>query len=95
MSDKRIVRYTLETMPLGKVDWARIEAMTEEDLERSIAGDPDADPRMAPEDFAVEACARWVRLDQDVAAWLKGQDDPDAVANAILRAHIARKDAAE
>lgn len=95
MSDKRIVRYTLETMPPGNVDWARVAAMTEEDLERAVAEDPDSDPRMAPEDFAAGTEGHWVRLDQDVAEWLKGQDDPDAVANAILRAHMARKDAAE
>ncbi|HEY0834669.1 MAG TPA: hypothetical protein VGE72_12240 [Azospirillum sp.] len=105
MSDERIVRYTLETLPPGKVDWARIDAMTEEDLERAIAEDPDSDPPMPPDAFergfigvSMRNRHRWARLDEDVAAWVAGQGGgtlPDETVNAILRAHMARKDAAE
>jgi hypothetical protein len=102
MSAERIVRRTADQLGKGKTDWGRVEAMTDEELERAIAQDPDSNPPMPPDAFErgflrvpMRNRHRWVRLDEDVATWLKGQDDPDAVANAILRAHKARKDAAE
>jgi uncharacterized protein (DUF4415 family) len=47
MSKERIVRYTgkeIEEMIRSgqdKTDWARVETMTDEDIERAIADDPD------------------------------------------------------
>lgn len=51
IAEERLVRVTLEELKerrrrgeLGQTDWARLDAMTEEDLERAIADDPDSDP---------------------------------------------------
>jgi len=47
MSKERIVRYTAEEIEAmiargeSKTDWARVDAMTDEDIERAIADDPD------------------------------------------------------
>ncbi|HYD67434.1 hypothetical protein [Azospirillum sp.] len=104
MSAERIVRRTADQLGKGKTDWARVEAMTEEDVERAVPGDPDANPPMPPDAFErgfiqvpLRNRHRWVRLDEDVAAWIAGQGGglPDEAVNAILRAHMARKDAAE
>jgi len=48
--DEDIRRYTAEELLAkhargeSKTDWARLEAMTEAELERAIAEDPDSDP---------------------------------------------------
>jgi len=96
MSDERIVRYTLETLPPGEMDRARIDTMTDEDLERAIATDPDSDPPM-PADWSCNADGdRWLRLDEDVAAAFRAEgEDWRARVNDILRAHLAGRDAAE
>ena len=39
---KRIVDYPL---PAGKVDWERLRATTDEDIDRQVAEDPDTAPR--------------------------------------------------
>lgn len=47
MSKESIVRYTAEEIEAmiargeSKTDWARVDAMTDEDIERAIADDPD------------------------------------------------------
>ena len=51
MSEERIVRRTLATLKKGKTDWARVEALSDEDIERAIAEDPDAAPILDEEWF--------------------------------------------
>ena len=49
-NDERIVRYTAEELDdmvrrgEGKTDWARVDAMTEEELEASIDYDEEGEP---------------------------------------------------
>jgi uncharacterized protein (DUF4415 family) len=46
MSEERIVNYTaeeLERLP-SRTDWARLDAMTEEEIEANAASDPDNPP---------------------------------------------------
>lgn len=103
MSESRIVRYTLDTLPPAEVDWARVDALTDKDIERAIADDPDAAPPLDDAWFrnaelVIPPTERqnWLRLDDDVAASFAGMGtDWRTRANAILRAHITRKDAAE
>lgn len=55
----------------GETDWARVDAMTEEELERNIAADPDADipdPDWASARIVMPEGNEWVhlRIDPDV-----------------------------
>jgi putative transcriptional regulator len=49
-----IVRVTLkpgEAPPVGKTDWARVDAMTDEEVMAAALSDPDAQP-LSPEQLA-------------------------------------------
>lgn len=77
----------------GKTNWTRVDALTQGELERSIAADPDAD-------LAVDwTHARLVmpqrkesvhlRIDPDVLAWFRQQGQGYLTRmNAVLRAYM-------
>jgi hypothetical protein len=47
MDEENIVRYTseqLRNLPDTETDWARVNAMTDEEIERNALEDPDAPP---------------------------------------------------
>jgi hypothetical protein len=47
MSEENIVRYTseqLRNLPDTETDWTRVNAMTDEEIERNALEDPDAPP---------------------------------------------------
>ncbi len=80
MSEARITRVSrkqLERME-DKTDWARVDALTDEDIERAVAEDPDAAPFWTEEDWK-NARVVWpqgkapvtLRLDRDIIAWFK------------------------
>ncbi|HEX6143767.1 MAG TPA: BrnA antitoxin family protein [Geminicoccaceae bacterium] len=100
--DGHIVRYTSEELAQmraegkSQTDWARVDAMTEEELEAAIASDPDwAD---LPEDWVKHATAYdprgpkkqvTLRLDPDVLAWFKARGAGyQTRINAALRAFV-------
>jgi uncharacterized protein (DUF4415 family) len=98
MTDERITRVTLAQARKMKslTDWDRVEAMTEDDIERNAADDPD-NPPWTDEDWAR---ARVVfpqgkapvtlRLDKDIIAWFKSQGRGyQTRINAVLRAFVA------
>ena len=82
------------------VDWARVRSMSEEEIERGIAADPDAAAPMSDAEITA-ARVRWVRqrdgLSQEQFAaryrvpvgtlrdWEQGRREPDAAALAYLR----------
>jgi uncharacterized protein (DUF4415 family) len=79
MSAERITRITQEEARKvkGQTDWARLDAMTEEEIERNAAEDPD-NPPWTDEDWANaqvvdprKHTAVW--LDRDVVDWFKEQ----------------------
>jgi uncharacterized protein (DUF4415 family) len=97
-----IVRYTLEELKElsrrggTKTDLARIDAMTEEELEAAIASDPDW--RDVPRDWHKDA-RPWLpkgakrqvtlRLDPDLLDWFKGRGRGwQTRINAALRAYM-------
>src|SRR5581483_8629998 len=100
MNEERITRVTLAQARRMKdqTDWARIDALTDEDIERAVAEDPDAPPFWTDEDWAnAQAVDRHkhtaVWLARDVVDWFKrqGPQFQDRI-NAALRAFIdARK----
>jgi uncharacterized protein (DUF4415 family) len=82
----------------GQTDWARLDAMTDEDIERAVAEDPDAPPFWTDEDWAnaqrvdpQNHTAVW--LDRDIVDWFKDQGPHfQNRINKALREHIdARK----
>lgn len=100
--DGDIVSYMVEELEAmrargeSRTDWARVDAMTEEELEAAITSDPDwAD---IPRDWyehatphGPEGAKRQVRLriDPDVLAWFKRQGPGyQARINAVLRAFV-------
>jgi uncharacterized protein (DUF4415 family) len=80
----------------GETDWARLDAMTDEDIERAVAEDPDAAPFWTDEDWA-NARVVWpqgkapvtLRLDRDIIAWFKthGRGYQTRI-NAVLRGYV-------
>lgn len=100
--DGHIVSYTSEELAKmraegrSETDWARLDAMSEEELEAAIASDPDwAD---LPEDWVEHAVPHFpkglkkqvtLRLDPDVLAWFKAQGPGyQTRINAALRAFV-------
>ena len=44
MSETTIIRRSPEDRRTGKTDWARLEAMSDAEIEAAVASDPDAAP---------------------------------------------------
>jgi len=96
MSEERITRVTLEQARKmkGQTDWARLDAMTDEDIERAVAEDPDAPPFWTDEDWANAQVVNpqkhaMVWLDRDIVEWFKEQGPHfQGRINNVLRAYI-------
>src|SRR6266851_3612723 len=50
-STSKVVRYSRDNLPPDKTDWARIDAMTDEEVVAAALSDPDAQP-LTPEQLA-------------------------------------------
>jgi len=97
MTEERITRVSRKQLAKMKdlTDWARLDAMTEEEIERNAADDPD-NPPWTEEDWA-NARVVWpqgkapvtLRLDKDIIAWFKGRGRGyQTRINAVLRAFV-------
>jgi uncharacterized protein (DUF4415 family) len=91
----------------SKTDWERVEAMTDEEIERNAASDPD-NPVMTDRDWA--ACPRvsleellrrrprkrsvTIRLDDEVVEWFKEKSPQgyQTAINAVLKAYKESRD---
>lgn len=97
MSEERITRVSLEQARKMKsqTDWARVDALTDEDIERAVADDPDqsfwtdedwANARVV---FPQGKAPITLRLDKDVIAWFKSHGRGyQTRINAVLRAFV-------
>jgi uncharacterized protein (DUF4415 family) len=97
MSEERITRVSRKQLPKMKseTDWARVDALTDEDIERAVADDPDQS-FWTDEDWK-NARVVWpqgkapvtLRLDKDIIAWfkLRGRGYQTRI-NAVLRAFV-------
>ena len=101
MSEKSIVRYSAkeirEKIARGesKSDWARVDAMTDEEIEAQMRDDPDwadfmdIDWSKATVVYPVEKQAVSIRLDSDVLGFFKKQGKGyQTRINAVLRSYM-------
>ncbi len=97
MTEERITRVSRKQLAKMKdlTDWARLDAMTEEEIERNAADDPD-NPPWTEEDWK-NARVVWpqgkapvtLRLDKDIIAWFKARGRGyQTRINAVLRAFV-------
>jgi uncharacterized protein (DUF4415 family) len=100
MREKGITRVSSKDLHKIKdlTDWKRVDAMTEEDIERAAASDPDA-PMTTAADW-VNAKIVWpqgkepvtIRIDKDVLNWFRKhgrgyQSRMNAVLRSFVEAH--------
>ena len=96
MSAKRIVRFTPSSGHRGKTDWARVKAMTDEEIETGVKSDPDSAPLLDREWFENAKVVMperkqpvTLRLDKDVLEWFKAQGTRyQSRMNAVLRSYM-------
>ena len=81
----------------GKTDWARFDALTDEDIAKAVAGDPDAVPIDIDWSDAVlvippKKTAISIRVDEDVLDFFKKEGDGyQRRINAVLRSYMQQK----
>lgn len=81
----------------GKTDWARVDALTDEDIAKAVANDPDAAPLDIDWSDAVlvtltKKKAISIRVDEDVLDFFKKEGDGyQRRINAVLRSYMQQK----
>lgn len=95
MSEERIVRRKLSEIPKDtQTDWARVDAMTEEEIDAAARSDPDAQPTDAAfrEDAVLVFPSKkmvCLRIDQDTLDWFRNQGKGyQTRMNAVLRSYM-------
>ncbi len=81
----------------GKTDWARVDKLTDEDIAKAVASDPDAVPidldwSNAVLVMPVKKKAISIRIDADVLDYFKKQGTGyQGRMNAVLRSYMSQK----
>jgi len=81
----------------GKTDWARVDALTDEDIAKAVANDPDAAPLDIDWSNAVLVTltrkkAISIRVDEDVLDFFKQEGSGyQRRINAVLRSYMQQK----
>lgn len=81
----------------GKTDWARFDKLTDKDIAKAVASDPDAAPVDIDWSDAVLVIparkkAISIRVDEDVLDYFKSQGDGyQRRMNAVLRSYMQQK----
>jgi uncharacterized protein (DUF4415 family) len=98
MKKERIVTRRWGDRRKGKTDWARLDAMTDEEVEASIANDPDwaefKDVDWSDVVLVIPARKKAIsiRVDEDVLDYFKSQGDGyQRRINAVLRSYMQQK----
>lgn len=99
MNEERIVRRKLSDLPKDtRTDWARVDALTDEEIEAAALADPDAPPMdVDAPDFWEEVVVVipskklvCLRIDQDILDWFREQGKGyQTRMNAVLRSYMA------
>jgi uncharacterized protein (DUF4415 family) len=96
VSAKRIVKRTPNRRRLGKTDWARVDALSDREIEHAIENDPDAAPILDKKWF-VQATVTMperkvpisLRIDREVVDWFKAHGKRyQSRMNAVLKAYV-------
>jgi len=99
VSAKRIVKRTPSGRRRGKTDWARVDAMSDREIENAAKADPDAAPILDKEWFRTAKLVLperkvpiSLRMDREVVEWFKAhgrryQSRMNAVLKAYVQAH--------
>lgn len=96
-SSEHIVRYTAEELDEllrrdgDRSDWARVDAMTEEELEASIDYEEEGEPDWSTLQVGIPGPKQQltVRFDADIIAWFKAQGPGyQTRMNAVLRSYV-------
>lgn len=95
MKKHNITKVSADQLRPGDTDWSRVDALTDDDIERAIAQDPDAAPILNAEWFRnaelvipASKVATSIRVDGDVMDWFKTQGRGwQTRMNAVLRAY--------
>ena len=96
MNARRIVKRTRLTRRRGATDWARVDALTDREIESAIRSDPDAAPTLDREWFRKAKISLperkapiSLRLDPEVIRWFKSLGPRyQSRMNAVLRAYM-------
>lgn len=104
MSEERIVRYTADEIRKkisdgeDRTDWARVDAMTDEDIERAMRDDPDwadfIDIDWSKAEWVVPVAkkALSIRLDQDIVDFFQASGKGyQTRINAVLRHYMSEE----
>lgn len=94
MNDENITIVSRDTPIRGKTDWAAVDALTDDDIARAVANDPDAVPIDLDWSDAVlvlppKKKAISIRVDEDVLDYFKKAGDGyQGRMNAVLRSYM-------
>lgn len=106
MSDENIERYDSDNLPESETDWERVRSLSDEDIERAIAADPDAAPILNDKFWKqaelvmpgeAEKIPISIRLDEEIVDFFKDKGPGyQTRINAVLRAYVRsqKRDAA-
>ena len=95
MSAKRIVKVKAGERKRGRTDFARLDRMTDEEIEAAANADPDNPPATAEWLKSAKLVDRRpkeaisIRIDADVLAWFRAQGSGyQSTMNAVLRSYV-------
>jgi uncharacterized protein (DUF4415 family) len=97
MNERNITIVSRDSLRKGKTDWARVDALSDEDIANAVANDPDAAPIDIDWSDAVlvmptKKKAISIRVDEDVLAFFKKEGDGyQRRINAVLRSYMHQK----
>jgi len=97
-NDENITIVSRDSLSRGKTDWARVDALTDEQIEEAVRNDPDAVPLDFNWDEAVLVIPPKkkpisIRVDEDVLNYFKGEEPAgyQRRMNAVLRSYMQQK----
>lgn len=96
-NDENITIVSRDSPRKGRTDWARVDALTDEDIAKAVADDPDAVPiDIDWSDAVLVVPARKkaisIRVDEDVLDYFKSEGDGyQRRINAVLRSYMQQK----